>query len=157
MQYLLEILQRYIAVLPGRVCITLVGDHLECVYQARTGFTRFDDIIDETPGCSDVRIGKVRPVFGNQFCPAVFHILRFGEFFAEDDVDRPFRTHHGDLCGGPGKIDITTYMFAAHHVIGTTVSFAGHDGQLGNCGFAVGEQQFRPMADDAAVFLPGAG
>ncbi len=47
--------------------------------------------------------------------------------------------------------------FEAHHVIGAAIGLAGDDGDLGDRGLGVGEEEFCAVLDDAAIFLRGAG
>lgn len=48
-------------------------------------------------------------------------------------------------------------MLGAHRNISSAVRLAQHDGNFRNGGLAVGMQQLRAVADDAAVFLAESG
>src|SRR6266478_8214118 len=75
------------------------------------------------------------------------------QFTLVDDVDRAFGAHHGDFRGGPGEIGVGADVLGGHDAIGAAVGFAGDDGDLGDGGFGVGEEQLGAMLDDAAEFL----
>ena len=80
-------------------------------------------------------------------------MLRRRELIAEDDVDRAFDTHHGDLGRRPGQADVAANVFARHNIIRTTVRLARDHRHLRHCRLAVRVQQFRPLANDPAVLL----
>src|ERR1700687_5416618 len=100
-------------------------------------------------------------------------VAEFGDFFAAhgftfglrnlfqltfiDDVDRAFGAHDRDFRCGPGEIGVGADVLGGHDAIGAAVGFAGNDGDFGDGGFGVGEEQLGAVLDDAAEFLLRAG
>ncbi len=72
-------------------------------------------------------------------------------------IYRAVRPHDGDLCRGPGIVNVAAEMLAAHRYVGTTVGFADDYGNLWDCGLRVGEEQLGTMSDDSAIFLIDTG
>src|SRR5882762_5816294 len=100
-------------------------------------------------------VSKAVAEFGDFFAAQGF-AFRFRNFFQltfVDDVDRTFGAHHGDFRGGPGEIGVGADVLGGHDAIGAAVGFAGDDGDFGDGGFGVGEEQLGAMLDDAAEFL----
>src|SRR6201999_1077720 len=82
---------------------------------------------------------------------------RVGDVFAVDDVDRALGTHHGDLGGRPGVVEVGQHVLGGHHVVGTAVGLAGDDGELGDGRLGVGVEELGAVADDPVPLLVGAG
>ena len=99
------------------------------------------------------RHGEAVAEFFDLLLTHLFFVLGLLEFALVDNIHRAFRTHHRDLCCGPGVVDVATHMLAAHHVVSPTIGFASDDCDLGNCGFAIGVEKLGSMTDDAVVFL----
>src|SRR6202035_4651766 len=125
------------------------------------GVRRRDHRVDVAPLGGDVRVYQSVLVLLLQLQPQRVDVLavlgRLAELLAVDEADRAGGTHHGDLCGRPGDVDVAAHVLGTHHAVGAAVSLAGDNGDLGNRGLAVGVQQLGAAADDAVVFLFGAG
>src|SRR6266849_20257 len=104
-------------------------------------------------------IGEAIAEFGDFFAAHgfAFGLRNFFQFTLVDDVDGAFGAHHGDFRGGPGEIGVGADVLGGHDAIGTAVGFAGDDGDFGDGGFGVGEEQFGAVLDDAAELLLRAG
>ena len=114
---------------------------------------RQNHIVNKATCAGNKWIGESRFVlgfFGSEFGRIVF-------VFAENNLDRAFGTHHGNFGVGPRKIHVTAQVLGCHHIVGTTVGFAGDDGNFRHGAFGIGVEQFCAMLDDAAVLLAGAG
>ena len=61
------------------------------------------------------------------------------------------------MGGRPGEHQIGAHVLGSHHAISATVGLTGNNSNLADGGFRVSIQQFRPTANDAVVFLAGAG
>ena len=83
------LLQWNISVLLGRIRVTFVGQHFQCVDQARTGFFWFDHIVNISALCGNIRTGKFFLVICDQFCFLCNGVTSFFKFLAEDYFDRP--------------------------------------------------------------------
>jgi len=114
---------------------------------------RFDNIVDQAASGGDIRVVELRFILFNQLLLAFVGIVSRLDFAPEKDVDRPFSAHHGDLGIGPCVKQISAQPFAAHDAVGSAVALTQYDHELGDGGLAVGIDQARPIADDAAEFL----
>jgi hypothetical protein len=47
-------------------------------------------------------------------------------------------------------------MLRGHHVVGAAEGFSGDDGHLRHRRLGIGEEELRPVLDQAAIFLVGA-
>ena len=74
-----------------------------------------------------------------------------------DDVHRLARAHHRELGRRPREGQVAADRLGVHDDVGAAVGLAGDDLDARDGGLAVGVQQLGPVADDAAVLLPGAG
>ena len=61
------------------------------------------------------------------------------------------------MGGRPGEHQVGAHVLGPHHAISATVGLTGNNSNLADGGFRVSIQQFRPTANDAVVFLAGAG
>ena len=71
----------------------------------------------------------------------------------KDDVRGPLRSHHGDFGHGPGEDRVRPQFPVAHGHVSASVSLAQDQGDLGDRGFGIGEEDLGPVADDAAELL----
>src|SRR5712691_941763 len=106
------------------VCIAFVLEHLQRINELGTCKTWLDDLVDVAASSSDVRISKLLSIFCGQLLAPCFGISGPINLILKQDIHRTLCTHHGNFCGGPGVVDITAYMLAVHHIIGTTIGFA---------------------------------
>ena len=65
----------------------------------------------------------------------------------------PSGPHHGDLGGRPRDVEVRADVLRAHDVVGAAVGLARDDGELGHGRLAVGIEELRAVADDAAALL----
>ena len=84
-------------------------------------------------------------------------LLFIPDIGTKDDLHRPLRSHHGNLRGRPGIIDVAADMLGRHHVIGAAERLTRDNGDQRNRALTVGKQEFRPMLDQRAVLLVRAG
>src|SRR5690242_2251930 len=75
------------------------------------------------------------------------------DLFPEENLHRALRTHHRNLGGWPGDVEIAANVLRAHDIISTTVRLARNDGQFRNGRLAISKEKLGSMLDDAAVFL----
>src|SRR6478735_632308 len=142
------------------------GDHFafeqaQGGHDLSAGVGRGDDGVDVAAFGGDVRVDEGVLVLLLQLqAQGVDVVAVLGgleEAFAVDEPDGAGGAHDGDLGGGPGEVDVGAHVLGAHHVVGAAVGLAGDDGDLPDGGLTVGVEQFRAAADDAVVFLVGAG
>src|ERR1051325_1813556 len=119
--------ERDVAMLPGRVLLALVLQHLERADDLRSRLFRLDDLVDVAELGGLERIGERAPVLRDQPAPLAVGILRPLELVPEDDVDRALRAHDGDLRGREGEVDVAPEMLRRHDVVGAAVRLAGDD------------------------------
>ncbi len=75
------------------------------------------------------------------------------QLLAEDDLDGTLGSHDGDFRTGPGDVDVAAQVLGRHHVVGSAISLARDQRDLGHRRFGIGVQQLGAVLDDAAVFL----
>src|SRR5438874_2386154 len=114
---------------------------------------RLDHAIDVAALRGDVRIGESLGVLLDELAA-----LRRagGQLTAEQDVDRPFRTHHSDLSGRPRDVEVGADVLRAHHAVSAAVGLARDDRELGHCRLAERVEELGSVPDDPAIFLRGA-
>src|SRR4029079_14891509 len=103
--------------------------------------------------CGNPRVRELLLVAGDQSAALRGWIVGLVDLVAVDDVDRALRTHHRDLGGRPGDVEVATDVLAAHDVVGAAAGLAGDDRQLRDRRLAIGEEQLRAVTDDPAVLL----
>ena len=135
------------------ICISFVLEHLQSVDEFGTRVARLDDLIDVATTGGNVGIGKLLDVLRDQFFSSLFGIRCSLDLILKKDVDGTFWTHHGDLCGGPGVVDIAAHMLATHHIVSTAIRFARDNRDLGDGSLTLGEEQFGTTADNTVVLL----
>src|SRR5262249_48762963 len=104
----------------------------------------------------DVRVGEGVLILGGALGAQVLRVVGSGQLAPVQDVDRALGTHHRDLRGGPGQVDVTAEVLGAHDVIGAALGLAGDHGDLGDGGLGVGVQQLGAAADNAGPLLADA-
>ena len=85
----------------------------------------------------------------------VFYMPSFEQAAAVNESDGTGGTHHGDLRGGPGEVDVGAHVLRAHVVVGATICLASDDCDLAYGSLAIGVKQFCAAADDAVELLIG--
>ncbi len=85
----------------GRQSLSFVTQHFESPNQARPGISGFDDIIYQPEFCCPIWVVEGLFVFIDQFGAPGFGIIGVGQHLSMDDVNRPWRSHDGDLGRGP--------------------------------------------------------
>jgi hypothetical protein len=68
-------------------------------------------------------------------------------------VHRALGAHDGDLRGRPGVVHVGADLLGGHDVEGDAIGLAGDEGGERHRALRIGEQQFRPMLDQSAIFL----
>src|SRR5207245_4396072 len=102
---------------------------------------------------SDVRAAEFFAIFLYKF-PFLCHgVFRFGDFVAEDYVDRCIGTHYCYFGRWPGKVHVGPDVLASKHVVGASIRLSYDYSKFGNRGFAVGVEEFGPMPNYPVVFL----
>ena len=114
---------------------------------------RVDDFVDITAARSHERIGEA----GFVLLGLVGDLLRIVTVLSENDFHRTLCAHHRDFGCRPCVVQIAAQVLRCHHVVCAAISLARDHGYLGHCRFGIGEQQLRPMLDDAVVLLAGPG
>src|ERR1700733_3935259 len=102
-------LQRYIAMLLGRVFVAFGLQHGQGLNQLLAGLARRDDGINEAAIGSDVGAGEAVAEFVDFRLAQLLPLLGIPspiEFALEDDIDRALRAHDGDLRSGPRIIHV---------------------------------------------------
>lgn len=62
-------------------------------------------------------------------------------------------THHSHLSRWPGIVQVASHMLRVHDTVSSTISLTRYYGNLGHCGFSIGENQLGSMTDDTVVLL----
>lgn len=106
---------------------------------------RLNDIIDEAPHSHRKRIAKLIHVLLLILC-CVF-------LSSVENRDCTFRTHYGDFRRRPSIIDIGFQVLRAHHIIGTTISFASDHRYFWHCCLCKSVQQLGSVTNDSPVLL----
>ena len=142
----------------GGDVLLFAGELLERTDYAEARVARFDDIVDVALLGGLVRVGEELVVFLLLLFEDGLRVLRIGlDVLGVENVHGTVGTHHGDVGGRPGVVDVAAELLAAHHDVGTAVALAEGDGHLRNRSLAIGVQKLRTVGDDGAVFLLGAG
>src|SRR5213078_817065 len=117
---------------------------------------RGDDRVDVAAFGGGVRVGQGVLVVGDEGGPGGVGVGGLGQLAAVQDVDRALRSHHRDLGGGPGEVEVGAEVLGAHHVVGAAVGLAGDDRQERDRGLGVGVDELGATTDDAVPLLVGA-
>ena len=155
--------KRNIPVLLGGFLSRLVSS-ISRAWMISAGVAGADDAVDIAAFGRNVGIGKavaeLLDFLGAHFgeaCVAGESVDAFlggpVELAPIDDFDRALRSHDGNFGGWPGVVHVAANVLGAHDAIGSAVSFAGDDGDLGHSGFGKGVEQLGAVHDDAAVLL----
>src|SRR5690625_104235 len=150
-------LQWYIPMLPGRVRVPLVLEHIEGVDQARPRLARVDDIIYISSCRRYVGVRELLAVLCLELRGQCLGVIRCCDLSAEEDLDRALRAHHRDLGGRPGEVDITPYVLGVHDVVCAPVCLPGDQGDSGHGRLGEGVEEFGAMADDPPMLLADSG
>ena len=134
----------------------LIAQSTQAAGNHQPGLTRQDDAVDVAALRGDIRVRQGVLVFGQQPSTFGIRIGGRGKLLAVQDIYGPLPTHHRDLRGGPGQIQIGAKMLRAHDVVGTAVGLSGDHGHQRHGGFGVSVNKLRAAADDAVPFLVGA-
>ena len=135
--------------LSPRVLKVLISEHLKRSADSPTRLARENDIVNKPAVTRDKWICELLPIlFGSLRNPCLIT-----DVLAEDDFDRAFWAHHGNLCRGPRQINVSAQMLRGHHIIGPAVGLARDDRDLGHGAFGIRIQQLSAVTDDAPVFL----
>src|SRR5437763_2382685 len=138
-------LQRKVAMLLGRILVTLGLERRERVDQARPRVARVDDVVQVAPRRREVGVGELLPVLGLAVVGGLFPLVQ--------DFDRALRPHHRYLRARPGDVVIAPDVLRVHHVVRAAVRLARDHPQLGDVRLAIGVQQLGAVLDDPAVLL----
>ena len=101
----------------------------------------------------------IQPV--GKFLPVILgtsgNFLFIVTIFAENYLNRPFRTHHCNLCARPSEINVSPEMLRRHDIVRATIGFTDNYRHLRHCTFRVSVEQLGSVLDYPAVFLIGTG
>lgn len=100
--YRIAALERDVAVLPRRVGVALVAQHIERGDQSRPALARVDHVVDVAPGRRDVRVGELLAVLRDARLRGRSGIVRGVDLLPEEDLDGALGSHDGDLGLRPG-------------------------------------------------------
>src|SRR5215469_13069862 len=139
------------------VGVALILQPLQRRNELCSSVPRLDHLVHVAASGGDIRIGKLLDIIVYQLLPFDIRILSLLDLVFEDNVNSAVYSHHRDLGGWPGVIDIAAHMLAAHHIVGAAVSLASNDGHFGYRCLAVGVEQLGSVADDAPMFLSHSG
>ena len=117
--------------LPSWSFLAFVSERFQGIHDARSGFSRVDDVIQIPIGCRYVWIRRFFPVLAGQLHPQIVRIFGSCQFPPVNDVDGTFRPHDCYLNIRPGKINITADMLGIHHHISAAIRFTGYHTDLG--------------------------
>src|SRR5690625_291146 len=84
-------------------------------------------------------------------------MICFCSLFAGNDFYRSLGADYCYFCRRPGYIIMCTDMLAVHHIVRTSIRFAGNDRHFGEGGLAEGVQEFRSVLDDSSPLLIRSG
>lgn len=126
---------------------------LEGTDQPMPGVSGKDDVINISSFGSQKR---VHIVFAVGFHLFTEHGVRIGGLLylpAVDDLSGTSWSHDGDLCCRPGVINVALNMFGVHYNVGTTIGLAHNDRDTWYRSLGEGIEEFRTVANNAAVLL----
>src|SRR3989442_757493 len=149
--------QGYIPMLLRRVGVPLIFQHVQCRDELETGRARFNYLINVAASGGDVGIVELLCVFRDQLFAPLFGVSSPVNLVLEEDIDCAIRAHHSDLCCGPGIVDVTTHMFAIHHIVCATIGLTSNHSDLWHSRLTVGIEQLGSVTDDAVMLLAHAG
>ena len=129
----------------GRAGLALAGESVEGRDDVWTSLAGLDDLVYIAALCCHVRSSEVLHIL----CSLGFLV----RVLAEDDVGCTGRTHDRNLGSRPGHDLVSAQLAAAHGYVGTAISLAGDDGDLGHRSLAVCVEHLGAVTDDAVVFL----
>src|SRR5258708_15378587 len=101
-----RVLQRNVAVLPGRVLVALGLEAGQCGDEFRAGLAGVDDLVDEPARRRDVGIGELLAEFLDARAARGLRVGGLVDLALVQDVDRPLRPHHRDLRPGPREVHV---------------------------------------------------
>src|SRR5438876_9898181 len=145
--------EMHVPLLLWRSRLPLRPEHGEGIDHPRPRLHGLDDVVQVTHAGSDVGIREPLPVFPHEFLLALRGVRGLLDLFLEDDLDRPLGPHDRQFGGRPGEVEVAPDVLRRHHVVGAPVRCARDDRDLGDGRLAVGEQELRAVADDAAELL----
>src|SRR5215472_8358971 len=145
--------ERKIIVLPRWHLHPFSPQHRERLDDAGARGARHDHVVD----IAALGGGEGREEAILVFLGAGGDLLGVADIGAEDDLDRAFCAHYGDLRRRPGIVDVAADMFRRHHVVGAAERLARDHGDERHRGLRIGEEQLRAVLDERAIFLVGAG
>src|ERR1700757_2099836 len=102
-----------VAVLFLRVRVALILERSQSSDELGPRLRRFDDGVDVASFRRHIRIGETLAEIVGFFAAQLFAFAFGGavDFALVDDIDRAFRTHHGNFSSGPGEINVRANMF----------------------------------------------
>ena len=136
--------------------LALVFEHFEGVDDLGPRIGRVYHVVYEATTGGDVGIHEEAFVLLNELRPLGLRLVVLADLVAVDDVDRTLGAHHGDLPGGPGVVDVSLQVLAAHGDVRPAVCLADEDADLWHGGLRIGVEELRSVLDYAAVLLDGA-
>src|SRR6266849_9751761 len=145
--------KRYVAVLAGRVFLALVFERLQRRDKTRPRIVRHQHLIYIAQFGGLERIGESAAVIVDEAGSLGDRVLGLLYLVTKDDVDRALGTHHGDLGARVCVVEIAANVFRGHDVVGAAVGLARDHGDFRHGRLAVGEEQLRAVANDAAELL----
>ena len=101
--------------------------------------------------------GVKSPVFGSRSPKRLLNLDFIAKLGPIEDLDGTLRPHHRDLGRGPRIVHVAPNVLGRHHVVSATIGFARDHRHLWHRGLGEGEQELRPVLDQSAIFLVGAG
>ena len=148
-----SLLQRDIPVPSLRFGLSFPFEKGKGLNQTGAGVFRKNDLIDISQFRSLERACKTIPVFIDQLCSGFLFVFCLSYLFLENNIYSPLRPHNGDLSCGVSEINISPMVLTRHNIIGPSVGLACYNRYFRHSRFTVGINDFRPMLDNAAVFL----
>ncbi len=79
---------------------------LQTTANQRPHFSREDDLVNVFESSRHIRIRELLTVLLEELLALFLFVLRSLNLVAKDDVDGSIRTHHCDLCRGPGVDEV---------------------------------------------------
>ena len=144
-----------------QLLITNYSGMFPCFFQSTAFFLffkfsnaeTFDDFIDESVACGDVRVQVLVFVIGDELFANLCRFSCSGNFLSAENVDSAFSTHNGDLSDREGEHAVCTEVLAVHGDVCATVSLAEDERHARHCCFGVCKEELCTVADNAVVFL----
>src|SRR5678815_2852672 len=94
---------------------------------------RVDDVVEVPATGRDVWMGEFAAILLDLGVRRRGRIAAVIDLLAKENLDRALWTHHRNLRGRPGDVEIAANVFGRHDVVRSTIRLARDHGELGDC------------------------